>query len=560
MGNSTTKPADGSDKPEKAAGWRASKFPIPISYAKAQAVAPVPPQAKGFVAGLTAEQTLEEPATGAEEAESPVGLFKAMEPIPAEAAGPSPTAVLVFHGMGQQVRFQTLSDLASAILDEAEEQNGTVNDVQVKLAPKVGKPGQFLARVELVWEDAAGTPHEAHIYEAYWAPLTAGKVKYWDTIKFLMEGGKNGLFSIIGGGFKFQRWVFGDFRSMRITRTTPFALLTIMLVLGFTVAMIAMALSAVGDIAHHLSSPKASEVFKTVLDAIYTQIASPWDAFVGWVGKTFSLCLCGLLLPAPGGHIGKGAYAGAVLAWCALIGLALFLRFFLTEYAGSVAAYLAPYKDSKFEKLRGDIQKVGLDAARLIYYGSRDPAAAGWIPDYKKIVIVGHSLGTVIAYDTLNAIFNIEQTSVLPGVRNTAVERTRALITFGSPLDKSAFIFRAQFKRGTTDGKLREIAACAFQPLISDLSYRYDPIRKTGPGWINLWSRKDIISGSLGYYDDPDDPRPPDVVNLDDPAALQPHSYQVLNLNDPACTIPFYAHVQYWKGKLLPRVVYNQLL
>jgi len=544
MDSSPTKPADGSDKPEKAAGWRASKFPIPIRYAKAPAAAPAPPQAKRSVAGLTAEQAISEPVEGPgeiEEAEQREELFKHLDLTPAETAGASPTAVLVFHGMGQQVRFQTLSDLASAVLDEAEEQKGTVTSVEVKLAPKVGKPGQFLARVELAWDDAAGTPHEAHIYEAYWAPLTAGKVKYWDTVKFLVEGGKNGLSSIVFGGFKFQRWMFGDFQRLRINWTTPFALLGILLFLGMTVGMIAMALSAVTEIARHLTGANPLAAAQAVLDTVYMQIAPPWNWAMNHCGHG------SWALASPGSLVPRWQYAIATIVWLALIWAAYFVRNFIIEYVGSVAAYLSPYKDSKFEKLRGDIQTVGLDAARLIYYGARDPAAAGWIPNYENIVIVGHSLGTVIAYDTLNAIFNVEQTSLPAGAPNTAVKRTKALITFGSPLDKSAFIFRAQFKRGTTDGKLREIAACAFQPLITSYKFRYDPNSDPqGPLWINLWSPMDIISGNLGYYDDL-------AVPEDDPK-------HVANEIDWGAWVPLYAHIQYWKTKKFRRKVYDQLI
>jgi len=34
----------------------------------------------------------------------------------------------------------------------------------------------------------------------------------------------------------------------------------------------------------------------------------------------------------------------------------------------------------------------------------------------------------------------------------------------------------------------------------------------------------------------------------------------VENIADPACTIPLYAHVQYWNGKLLRKTVYDQLV
>jgi hypothetical protein len=546
MAPSTTDPGNGnSQKPEKPApGWRDRKFAAPIRYAEQSQPTPaVPPEpaAARFVADLIdRDRLIESPEPAAEHAESVPGRI-AGDRVLHVPAGPPPTAVLVFHGMGQQVRFQTLSDLASGILDEAEQQGGTVDDVHICLAPKGDKPGQFLARAEITWKDKAGTQRQAHIYEAYWAPLTEGKVGYWDTIKFLIEGGLNGLSSIVRGRFKFPRWLFGDFQPMPITLTTPFALIGILLVLGLTVGLIAMALSAVAEIAHSIKGANPVAAAQAVVDTMYEQIASPWN----WMMREF-FHGAGVLV-SPGGAIPRWQYALAIVAWLALIGAAYFVRNFIIEYVGSVAAYLSPYKDSKFEKLRGEIQKVGLDAARLIYYGGLDPVARYWVPDYRNIVIVGHSLGSVIAYDTLNAIFNIETTSNPPSATNAAVKRTKALITFGSPLDKSAFIFRDQFKRNSKNGMLREQAACAIQPLITNYSFRFDEnSRPPGPMWINLWSPMDIISGSLGYYD------------ALDVAATDPR--HVANEIDWGAWIPLAAHIQYWNTRKFHRKVYDQLL
>src|SRR5262249_49386609 len=107
-------------------------------------------------------------------------------------------------------------------------------------------------------------------------------------------------------------------------------------------------------------------------------------------------------------------------------------------------------KDSKFEELRQKIQKVGLDVGKVIY-GFRLPDVA--VPHYEKIVIVGHSLGSVLAYDTLNALINLDNTSDAADQRYV-VSRTRALLTFGSHLDKPAFIFQhAGEKSGGMDSR-----------------------------------------------------------------------------------------------------------
>jgi len=61
--------------------------------------------------------------------------------------------------------------------------------------------------------------------------------------------------------------------------------------------------------------------------------------------------------------------------------------------------------------------------------------------------------------------------------------------------------------------------------------------------WINIWSRTDIISGELNYYDDP---------------AL-PHNVApcVQNMVDHKAWVPLYAHVQYWNNPLLRQQLYR---
>jgi len=101
-----------------------------------------------------------------------------------------PVAVLVCHGMGQQVRYETISSVAQAIRTQAASDGGAVSDVEVHLSKL---HDSFLARAEIKWTDADSHDHAAHVYEAYWAPLTEGRVTYWDTIKFLFAAAWNGL-------------------------------------------------------------------------------------------------------------------------------------------------------------------------------------------------------------------------------------------------------------------------------------------------------------------------------------------------------------------------------
>jgi len=91
-------------------------------------------------------------------------------------------------------------------------------------------------------------------------------------------------------------------------------------------------------------------------------------------------------------------------------------------------------------------------------------------------------------------------------VPNDAVARTRALITFGSPLDKAAFIFRAQFNARYENGaEFREMLACAIQPLDHRLQISFRPRGDATRAALESISGSplDIISGDLVYFDHP---------------------------------------------------------
>jgi hypothetical protein len=392
-----------------------------------------------------------------------------------------PTAVLVCHGMGQQVKFETISMVAGAILDEARSQGGETKDLTVHLSRV---DDQFMARAEVAWKDPAGDAHEVHVYEAYWAPLTEGLVSYRDTLKFLFEAAWAGLRASQPFGRKmFARWMFGKPQELKVGSSTFVSMLGVLLLLLIQVAAIAFVSARVAQ----------------------------WIAAFLMAGA----------IPNFGG-------IGGIVLWIAAIAEVLLARYFLVQYVGDVAAYISPYKSSKFDELRRRIQKVGLDIGKVIYGVDPDPSKGH--PDYARILMVGHSLGSVVAYDTLNALINFETVGV---AAKPVLARTSALITFGSPLDKTAFIFRMQ-----RQDWIREQMAAAMQPLIVD--YRFRPDSFT---WINIWSRADVVSGALDYYDAPE-------VSEADPRHVQ-------NREDPQAKTPLVAHVEYWNNPMLRKLLYE---
>jgi hypothetical protein len=428
-------------------------------------------------------------------------------------------AVLVCHGMGQQVRYETISAIAQAIRTEAAAQGGSVSSVEVHLS---AENEAFLARAELSWKDKDEQQHCVHVYEAYWAPLTEGKVTYWDTIKFLLLAAWNGLrYSKPLVRSTFLRWMFGAPKAMYIGRASWFGLVCVLLFLLAQAGIIGyVSLELAAQYKNVLSQP-----LPTAADA---------GLFHAWL-KWLAPLLPGHETLLHEGHIDHAWWVALahLVIWVFLIAEAFAARYFIVEFVGDVAAYISPYKDSKFDELRTKIQKVGMGVGKVIY-GFGKPLAT--VPKYKKIIMVGHSLGSVLAYDTLNALINLDNVSD-PGERRGVVERTHALITFGSPLDKTAFIFR--MAADNEQDWIREQLAASVQPLIVS----YPLYRHASFHWINIWSRMDIISGSLDYYDDP-------VVPAADPKHVQ-------NMIDPQARRPLLAHVQYWDNDLLRKQLYR---
>ena len=423
----------------------------------------------------------------------------------------SPIALLVCHGMGQQVRYETISAVAEAIRNEADQQGCVTHPVKVRLCEV---NDDFLARAELNWSKD-GEEHEIHIYEAYWAPLTEGKVTYWDTVKFLVRAAWNGLWwskPLMRTSFK--RWMFGGAYDMPIGRATWIGLL---IALVFVIAQIG-AIAYVGL--------ALAQQWKLAFAQPLPQVSGFWH----WIAALWQW----LLALVPGiDFVRQGHSWFWVALWIGLVAETLFVRYFLIEFAGDVAAYISPYKDSKFDDLRHQIRKIGLNVGKAIYgFGERQAT----IPDYPHVVVVGHSLGSVVAYDTLNSLIVADQICAAHQQRSV-MHRTRALVTFGSPLDKTAFMFRMQ--ANSQQAWTREKLAAAVQPLVVSYSH----YRPKWFEWVNIWSPMDIISGSLQYYDRPDVP--------------EDHQQHVHNMRDSGAWVPFYAHVQYWSKKTLRQQLYR---
>jgi len=620
-----------------------------------------------------------------EAAPVPAEILKAVAPA-AEKAAVKKCAVLVAHGMGQQVAFETLQEVADAVLRRSASEQAKVTSLEVGFV-KLGE--HRLPRAELQLEEKGGISHEVHFYEAYWAPLTEGKVTTLETFQFLLGSALAGIRQS-WSWISFERWMFEHWQPFPVHPTLLMAILLLAVLTLVSLSVINGAILAVTaatglmtargswpsknlqtDLSIDLALTEAAlilllgfalllpmylckrrekkgelktlpgwlqasarclvfvSLFVVIVAGGYVffhlgrhrdpaapsfWVGSGWECSPNVVARVLLALVVVFLLAAwlgrnleklkePLRHMGvplglfersqrtgwyrKLALAAAVIVslllglvaalvllnpplrnawgewlrtlarwvsplaavldrpgvqsgviWACAIAASYSVTSLLRQYVGDVAAYLTAHKVSKFADVRQAIQKESADVFRAVYEAQSTSKAPH---EYEKIVVVGHSLGSVIAYDTLNLLLIEDE---MAKHVNRVAARTRALVTFGSPLDKTAFIFRTQ-KSGYSE--VREGLAAARQPMI--VEYEYRPKE-----WINLWSREDWISGELNYYDDD---RP---LNQPDPKKKNGHTKRIMNLLDAEACVPLAAHTQYWGNRLLAEHLYRVIV
>ena len=216
-----------------------------------------------------------------------------------------------------------------------------------------------------------------------------------------------------------------------------------------------------------------------------------------------------------------------VVAWGIIIAASFGIRHFLVQYVGDVAAYVSAHKLDRFANLRREIKAAVLERARAVYVHEIDEE-----PAYSRVAIVGHSLGSVVAYDALNALLLEERM----GASTRVKERTSLLLTFGSPLDKTALSFALQNQRTSPT---RDALGALPQPLILEEAFRQRL------SWINVWATADVISDPLQFYDRP-------RVDPMDPVAVH-------NVEDLEATTPLAAHTEYWGNRLVWEILHEHV-
>jgi len=488
---------------------------------------------------------------------------------PRQGVGQEPLRIgmLVIHGIGQQQRYQTLAEVTWALLGQWG-LRGLLTFLSQQAGPQRAAPGcryriepythrgftDLKVIVELGPHPSSGRPVELCMHELYWAPLLNGSVRLWSMLLWMAQAVLAPLRNVTqlkrGLGSVMEVWRY---------------VLLIAVYLAVLALLLGLLLGAAACILH--------------LGAVYSEIARllsvfAWQPFVrhglqlaaglaGLGGLTVSLPALLLEMAGPRRRLkllGLAAVQlpllaltilgtlGAVLSgWWPLIVLVLIgcayslLRRIIVDWVGDVAAYTAASETASTYAQRKQVLRYAVE--RLEYLSSIDVAARpeqgfdSRRESYDALVVVGHSLGSVIAYEALCAFWaRIEELDGQDGAGRCAgfLDKHRLLITLGSPLDKLPYFFGSAAASNVVYGQL-----------VGHGRVTCDKPRRAGELFantrlINLWCASDVISGPLDLYGSG-----LDNVHLDSMLWRQP---------------PLINHVQYFANRDVGALLLKELL
>lgn len=177
-------------------------------------------------------------------------------------------------------------------------------------------------------------------------------------------------------------------------------------------------------------------------------------------------------------------YIVLALSLFTLLGLVL-VRTFLRDYVGDVQLWTTYEETNEKYRKRKEVLKAAFDMMAHVLLDE----------DCERVVVMGHSLGTTIAHDTLLELGRHNRARHSDKVKALhhplPLHKIEHFITLGSPIDKVHYFFEShkgkhhRYNRVVEEvrGDLGEVPFAAN--------------RKPHIHWINIWDRADLVSSSL---------------------------------------------------------------
>lgn len=462
-------------------------------------------------------------------------LRMGVEKRPGPPQSCSSAAVVVVHGMGQHDRYVTLDAFTRGIVDAAYRAGASPRSPAHVLRLRGSDERREV--VSSVGIDLAeALPHcgarRLEIFELYWAPLTQRKIKLPRVLAWLARTSLTPL----------RTWATDPEAAPRSRTGALVALLgaigrALLLVVGVMLIVAPFALVAgfhdriedAGDaLWQHLSAfsgfwahvdlilpalliGSAIALIVTVATTVVRRrprnrmdvdesATRRWAAAACIVAGLLAVTAAVLELVIGPHRLSEYVddVAGEVVTW-PLIGIAVasvggwVLRGFLVDSLGDVPLYVTADEKSDLYKVRAEV----LDQSASFL--------AWLLGEYQAIYVAGHSLGSVIAYDTLNALQR--DMRIDPPRERRNLEPLQGLFTFGSPLDKVEYFFRTRVGANQKVRAQLLESLHGFKRTASDLSFEpytfhaYDIPAPQGFWWVNYYASLDGVSGRLSRFE-----------------------------------------------------------
>ena len=445
----------------------------------------------------------------------------------ATAAGvrASHAAVIYFHGMGDQRRFEEtgrLIDKIDAFLvaqTARDAPQGKLVGVKAAMEPLRSEPAKSVPYIETRFLPPSGSEAEAktvRYYEVYWAPVMAGQKSPWRVLRW-MAMQQLRPFRTLGSPWRERQ---------RLRR----AALVSMFERGNTLPAGVEA----DDLPHMISHydefeglaaqrafPKGS--FKDFLGFVRGRdandeamrkrqeiLAAAWKRVYRGeeLRNAFALITLGMTLALLGGTTiatillllrrlqttttGQSLLTmmsldkptvGTAMGVAGSLFLLLGLGRFLTNYMGDVEAWATYTETDEKNERRKRVLERGREIVEQVL---GDPLC-------DRVSVVSHSLGASIAHDTLLDVAkrNKANKPAAPEKGPVALWKIEHFVTMGSPIDKIEYFFESY---RSTSHRFKRVV----EELRGDIgTYPFCKNRHPHIHWVNFWDEGDPISGAL---------------------------------------------------------------
>ena len=449
--------------------------------------------------------------------------------------------MLVVHGIGQENPYETLDSFARGVFHDLSERlhlDLALESIRVALQDWT----QVGMRIRVNPGRGPALEGRIDIFEYYWAPETKDKLSWKDTLNWLIRTDLTPLryfadnlqemMNVWRKSLGSALWYCFGLYAREIRRVL---LLYVPLALGL-LWLLAWMLHPrelwtslqplVGEVLPFVTWPNvlvlACYGFAVLMicfmgQSLLAYLHRRGRTIQGWAeGVWFLLALISVALffllgvaISALGHIDLGPLwsvilkhkTGLFLLLLAVAAAAL-VRYALTGYVADIAVYTTSDAKSKNYAARSAILKGSTAALKRILID----------PGYDHVILVGHSLGSVIAYDTINEL--LSQFNGVPGPPSdqpavplalAQLQKLKGLLTFGSPLDKIYYFFREHVKEDQAIRAQILSMLHSFRKMPSGRDYapfgfRYNFWQLDELRWVNAYAFLDPVSARLQFY------------------------------------------------------------